>query len=233
MRLSVVIPVYNEKKTLFEIIRRVLASPIQLERELVLIDDCSRDGTRALYPRLGEEFPGADIRLIQHELNQGKGAALRTGFAAATGDIILVQDADLEYDPNDYPKLVEPILDGRADVVYGSRYLTGDVHRVMNFWHTMGNKILTSLSNMFTNLYLTDMETCYKVFRAEVIKGIQIKSDRFGVEPEVTAKVARGRWRVYEVGISYHGRSYGEGKKITWRDGVRAIYCIVRFAFSD
>lgn len=233
MLLSVVIPVYNEKETLFEIIRQVLASPVQLEREIVLVDDCSTDGTHELYPQLEQKFPNARIRLVRHKFNQGKGAALRTGYAEAQGDIILVQDADLEYDPKDYPKLVQPILDGKADVVYGSRYLTGDVHRVMFYWHTMGNKLLTLLSNMFTNLYLTDMETCYKVFKAEVIKSIELKSDRFGVEPEVTAKVARGGWRVFEVGISYAGRSYGEGKKITWRDGMKAIFCIVRFAFAD
>ena len=233
MLLSVVIPVYNEKETLFEIIRQVLASPVQLEREIVLVDDCSTDGTRELYPQIEQKFPNARIRLVKHKFNQGKGAALRTGYAEAQGDIILVQDADLEYDPMDYPKLVQPILDGKADVVYGSRYLTGDVHRVMFYWHTMGNKLLTLLSNMFTNLYLTDMETCYKVFKAEVIKSIKLKSDRFGVEPEVTAKVARGGWRVFEVGISYAGRSYGEGKKITWRDGLKALFCIVRYAFAD
>ncbi len=233
MLLSIVIPVYNEKGTLFEIIRQVLASPIGIERELVLVDDCSTDGTRALYPQLGEKFPGARIRVIEKNVNQGKGAALRTGFAAAAGDIIIVQDADLEYDPNDYPKLLQPILDGKADVVYGSRFAGGGAHRVLSFWHTVGNRFLTLLSNMFTNLNLTDMETCYKVFRAEVIKGLTLKCDRFGIEPEVTAKIARGGWRVYEVGISYSGRSYGEGKKITWRDGCKAILAIVRFAFTD
>ena len=233
MLLSVVIPVYNEEKTLFEIIRRVLAAPIDIDREVILVDDCSRDGTRELYPKLETEFPGAKFRLAMHEVNQGKGAALRTGYALATGDIILVQDADLEYSPNDYPKLLNPILDGRADVVYGSRFIGGDEHRVLYFWHSVGNKFLTLLSNMFTDLNLTDMETCYKVFRADVIKSIRIKSNRFGVEPEVTAKVARGRWRIYEVGISYSGRSYEEGKKITWRDGLRAIWSILRFALSD
>ena len=233
MLLSVVIPVYNEKKTLFEIIRRVLAAPIDIDRELILVDDCSRDGTRELYPKLEQEFPGVKFRVELHTVNQGKGAALRTGYRIATGDIILVQDADLEYSPNDYPKLLKPILDGRADVVYGSRFIGGDEHRVLYFWHSVGNKFLTLLSNMFTDLNLTDMETCYKVFRAEVIKKIEIKSNRFGVEPEVTAKVARGRWRIYEVGISYSGRSYEEGKKITWRDGLHALWAIVRFAFSD
>ncbi|MCG3125659.1 MAG: Undecaprenyl-phosphate mannosyltransferase [Phycisphaerae bacterium] len=233
MLLSVVIPVYNEKDTLFEIIRRVLNAPVDLEREIVLVDDCSRDGTQELYPLLDAKFPGARIRVIKHAVNQGKGAALRTGYQQAHGDIVLVQDADLEYDPSDYPKLLKPILDGRADVVYGSRFVGGDEHRVLYFWHSVGNKVLTLLSNMFTNLNLTDMETCYKVFRREVIRSINIKSNRFGVEPEVTAKVARGGWRVYEVGISYSGRAYEEGKKITWKDGVKAIFCIVRYAFAD
>ena len=233
MLLSIVIPVYNEKDTLFEIIRRVLDSPIDLERELVLVDDCSTDGTRDLYPQLEQKFPNARFRLIKKEVNQGKGAALRTGFAEAQGDIIMVQDADLEYDPNDYPVLLKPILDGKADVVYGSRFAGGEAHRVLYFWHSVGNRFLTTLSNMFTNLNLTDMETCYKVFRAEVIKGLKLRCDRFGIEPEMTAKVARGGWRIYEVGISYDGRTYGEGKKITWRDGCKAIFAILRFAFSD
>jgi len=233
MLLSIVIPVYNEKKTLFEIIRRVLASPIDAQRELILVDDYSTDGTRDLYSQLPAEFPDADIRVVLHERNQGKGAALRTGFANIRGDVVLIQDADLEYDPAEYPKLLAPIVDGRADVVYGSRFIGGDAHRVLYFWHYVGNRALTLLSNMFTDLNLTDMETCYKVFRAEVLKPIRIRSDRFGVEPELTAKVARGRWRVYEVGISYSGRSYEEGKKITWRDGVRAVITIVRFAFTD
>jgi len=233
MLLTVVIPVYNERQTLLEIIRRVLDAPIEIDRELVLVDDRSTDGTLELYPQLETEFPGADIRVFRHQVNQGKGAALRTGYREARGDIVLVQDADLEYSPNDYPKLLKPILDGRADVVYGSRFIGGDEHRVLYFWHSVGNKFLTLLSNMFTDLNLTDMETCYKVFKAEVIKGITIKSNRFGVEPEVTAKVARGRWRVYEVGISYSGRSYEEGKKITWRDGLKALFAILRFAFND
>lgn len=233
MLLSIVVPVYNEKGTLFEILGRVLASPVEMEREIVLVDDFSRDGTRDLYRELPQRFPGANIRVILHEVNQGKGAALRTGFAQARGDVVLVQDADLEYDPREYPKLLRPILDGRADVVFGSRFVGGDEHRVLYFWHSMGNRFLTMLSNMFTDLNLTDMETCYKVFRAEVLRGIRIRSDRFGVEPELTAKVARGRWRIYEVGISYSGRSYEEGKKITWKDGVKAIYAIIRFAFAD
>ena len=233
MLLSVVIPVFNEKDTLLEIIRRVLASPIEMDRELVLVDDCSTDGTLELYPQLARKFPNANIRVFKHEVNQGKGAALRTGYAEATGDIILVQDDDLEYDTDQSPKLLKPILDGRADVVYGSRFVGGDEHRVLYFWHSVGNRFLTTLSNIFTNLNLTDMETCYKVFKSEVIKSITIKSDRFGVEPEVTAKVARGGWRIYEVGISYSGRSYEEGKKITWKDGVQAIYCIIRYAVAD
>jgi glycosyltransferase involved in cell wall biosynthesis len=233
MLLSIVIPVYNERDTLLELIRRVLAVPLEIDRELVLVDDCSTDGTRELYPQLGQEFPDATIRVFEHNVNQGKGAALRTGYRQVKGDIVVVQDADLEYDPNDYPKLLQPILDGRADVVYGSRFLRGDERRVLGFWHTYGNKFLTLLSNMFTNLNLTDMETCYKVFKAEVIRGIEIKSNRFGVEPEVTAKVAKGNWRIYEVGISYQGRSYAEGKKIGWRDGLKAVFAIIRFAFAD
>ncbi len=233
MLLSIVIPVYNEKDTLCELIRRVLDAPVPIERELIVVDDCSKDGTRELYPTLAQRFPNARIRVLQHEVNRGKGAALRTGFAQVQGDFVIVQDADLEYDPRDYPKLLKPLLDGRADVVYGSRFVGGDEHRVLYFWHYVGNRFLTLLSNMFTNLNLTDMETCYKVFRAEVLRGMKLKSDRFGIEPEVTAKVARGRWRVYEVGISYSGRSYEEGKKITWKDGLKAIYSIVRYALAD
>ena len=233
MLLSVVIPVFNERDTLLEIIRRVLASPIEIDRELVVVDDCSNDGTLELYAQLARKFPNAAIRVFKHEINQGKGAALRTGYAQASGDIIIVQDGDLEYDPGQYPKLLKPILDGRADVVYGSRFVGGDEHRVLYFWHSVGNRFLTLLSNIFTNLNLTDMETCYKVFKSEVIKGITIKSNRFGVEPEVTAKVARGGWRIYEVGISYSGRSYEEGKKITWKDGAAALYCIIRYAVAD
>jgi len=233
MLLSIVMPVYNERQSLLECIRRVLAAPVELERELIVVDDCSTDGTRELYERLPQEFPGANIRVIQHEVNRGKGAALRTGFLHVRGDIVLIQDADLEYNPEEYPRLLKPILDGRADVVYGSRFVGGEAHRVLYFWHYAGNRFLTLLSNMFTDLNLTDMETCYKVFRAEVIRRIKISSDRFGVEPELTAKVARGHWRVYEVGISYSGRSYEEGKKITWKDGLKAIFAIIRFAFVD
>lgn len=229
MLLSIVMPVYNEKNTLFEIIRRVLDAPVEIDREIVLVDDCSQDGTLDLYPQLEHKFPNARIRVVKHTANQGKGAALRTGFAEARGEILLVQDADLEYDPREYPKLLRPILDGRADVVYGSRFVGGEEHRVLYFWHYLGNKFLTLLSNMFTNLNLTDMETCYKVFRREVIQGITIESKRFGVEPEITAKVAKGKWRIFEVPISYYGRTYEEGKKITWRDGVRAVFTIIKF----
>jgi glycosyltransferase involved in cell wall biosynthesis len=233
MLLTIVMPVYNERKTLFEIIQRVLNAPVDIEKEIILVDDCSKDGTLELYPELPTRFPGANIRLLKHTVNQGKGAAVRTGFAAARGDIVVVQDSDLEYDPCDYPKLLKPILDGRADVVYGSRFVGGDEHRVLYFWHYVANRFLTLLSNMFTNLNLTDMETCYKVFRGEVLRNIRLRSDRFGIEPEITAKVARGRWRVYEVGISYSGRTYEEGKKITWKDGVQALYYIVRYALAD
>jgi len=233
MLLSIVMPVYNEKTTLVEIIRRVLNAPVELDREIILVDDCSTDGTQELYPQLERLFPNAKIRVFKHTVNQGKGAALRTGFAEARGDIIIIQDSDLEYDPRDYPKLLKPILDGRADVVYGSRFVGGDEHRVLYFWHYVGNRFLTTLSNMFTNLNLTDMETCYKVFRSAVIRNMRLRSNRFGIEPELTAKVARGRWRVYEVGISYSGRSYEEGKKITWKDGLKAIFAILRYAIAD
>ncbi len=233
MRLSIVIPVFNEKNTLAEIVKRAICAEVNMAKEIILVDDFSTDGTRDLYEPIRRSFPDADVRVLFHERNQGKGAALRTGFAEVTGDIVLIQDADLEYDPRDYPKLLAPILEGRADVVYGSRFSGGEPHRVLYFWHMVGNKFLTLLSNAFTNLNLTDMETCYKVFRADVLKTIRIKSNRFGVEPELTAKIAKGKWRVYEVGISYAGRDYREGKKITWRDGVRAIFSIVRFRLAD
>jgi glycosyltransferase involved in cell wall biosynthesis len=223
-RLSVVIPVYNEKPTLLELVKRV--ESVDIDKEIVLVDDCSTDGTRDLLASL-EGTPG--VRVFYQERNQGKGAALRRGFGEASGEIVLIQDADLEYDPEEYPKLVRPILDGRADVVYGSRFVGSDAHRVLYFWHSVGNRALTMLSNMFTNLNLTDMETCYKVFRREVLASFEIEEPRFGVEPEITAKVAKGRWRVYEVGISYSGRTYEEGKKIGWRDGVRAIVCILKY----
>ena len=229
MKLSVVIPVYNEKDTLEEIVRRVQATPY--DKELIIVDDASTDGSREILQRLAREAD--NIRAFYHDRNQGKGAALRTGFQHVTGDIVLIQDADLEYNPADYPALLEPIQRGVADVVYGSRLIGAAPHRVLFFWHYVGNKVVTTLSNMFTNLNLSDMETCYKVFKAEVIKDIQIKSNRFGVEPELTAKIARKRCRIYEVPISYDGRDYQAGKKITWRDGIAALYYIIRFSFWD
>jgi len=232
-KLTIVIPVYNESQTLEEIVRRVFEVDIPLAKEVVLIDDFSTDGTRDLFDKIVEEYSGREIQVVLHDRNQGKGAALRTGFATATGDVLLIQDADLEYNPSDYPRLLQPILDGRADVVYGSRFVGGDAHRVHLFWHMVGNRLLTLFSNMMTNVNLTDMETCYKVFRTEVVKNVAIKSDRFGFEPEITAKMARARRRMYEVGISYAGRSYDEGKKITWWDGVKAITSILYFKFFD
>jgi glycosyltransferase involved in cell wall biosynthesis len=228
MKLSVVIPVYNEKSTVEEIIRRVQTVDVGLVKEIVVVDDGSTDGTREILRRLSAE----DVRVVLHEKNTGKGGALRTGFSEAGGDIVLVQDADLEYDPREYPKLLAPILEGRADVVYGSRFLGGP-HRVLYFWHSVGNRLLTMFSNMASNLNLTDMETCYKVFRREVLRKIRLKSGRFGIEPEITIKVAKLNCRVYEVPISYAGRDYSEGKKIGWKDGVAAIFHIVRFRFFD
>jgi glycosyltransferase involved in cell wall biosynthesis len=236
---SVVIPVYNERDTLREILRRVRAVPVPTQ--IILVDDGSTDGTRALLEGLAAEQP--DLTVAFHDRNRGKGAALRTGFGRARGQIVLVQDADLEYDPAQYPQLIQPIVEGVADVVYGSRFI-GESHRVLNYWHSLANRFLTQLSNVFTNLNLTDMEVCYKVFRREVIQGIALRSDRFGFEPEVTAKVARfvmparegrpaRRCRVYEMPVSYNGRDYKEGKKIGWKDGVQALYCIVRYAFAD
>jgi len=226
MRLSVVIPVFNEVRTIEAVIRAVEAVPLQMERELVVVDDASTDGTRE---KLHELSSRDGIRVLYHESNAGKGAALRTGFAAATGDIVLVQDADLEYDPMEYPKLLAPILAGKADVVYGSRFSGGESHRVLYFWHAMGNKFLNLLSNMFTNLNMTDMEVCYKVFRKGILDKVHLEEDRFGFEPEVTAKIAKLRCRIYEVGISYSGRTYPEGKKIGWKDGFRAVWCILKY----
>ena len=225
MRLSVIIPCYNELKTLRQILETVRQAPYP-DKEIVLVDDCSTDGTREL---IRNELGAFVDKVIYHDVNRGKGAALATGIQAATGDVLIIQDADLEYDPNEYPQVIEPIMQDKADVVFGSRFVGSAPHRVLYFWHRVGNGMLTLLSNMFTNLNLTDMETCYKAFRREVIQGIEIKENRFGFEPEITAKVARLGCRIYEVGISYHGRTYAEGKKINWRDGFRAIYCILKY----
>jgi glycosyltransferase involved in cell wall biosynthesis len=222
--LTVVVPCYNEEATIETLLGQVLASP--WVAEVVVVDDGSRDRSREILASI----VNSRVRVILHDANQGKGAALRTGFRHATSDYVIVQDADLEYDPSEYATVLEPLLTNRADVVFGSRFLSGRPHRVLYFWHSMGNKFLTLMSNMFTDLNLTDMETCYKCFRREVIQSIEIEEDRFGFEPEITAKLARGRWRIYEVGISYSGRTYDEGKKIGWRDGVRAVYCIVRYS---
>jgi glycosyltransferase involved in cell wall biosynthesis len=229
MKLSIVIPVYNEKATLEEIFRLVQATPF--DKEIIAVDDASTDGSGEILTRLAQQYD--NVKAFYHQRNQGKGAALRTGFAQVTGDVVIIQDADLEYRPADYPSLLEPIEQDVADVVYGTRLVGGRPHRVLFFWHYLGNRAVTTLSNIFTNLNLSDMEVGYKVFRAEVLKGIQLRSDRFGVEPELTAKIAKKRWRIYEVPIQYHGRDYTEGKKITWRDGIAAIYHIIRFKFSD
>jgi len=226
-RLSVVIPVYNERATIEELLKRVQAVP--LDKEIVIVDDGSTDGTRELLAGLAAA--DGSVQVFLQPANRGKGAALRRGFAEARGAVVLIQDADLEYDPTDYPTLLGPIERGVADVVFGSRFLGGP-HRVLFFWHSVGNWVLTTLSNMLTNVNLTDVWTCYKVFRAEVLRAITLKEDRFGFEAEVTAKVARGRWRIYEVPISYHGRTYAEGKKITWKDGVRGVWCTLRYGLG-
>ena len=224
MKLSIVIPCYNEKDTILQIIEKVKASP--LDKEIIIVDDCSTDGTREI---LRTQVAHQVDRIIYHERNQGKGAALRSGFAAVQGDIVIVQDADLEYDPAEYEKLIQPILEGKADVVYGSRVRGGLTHSVSYYWLAQANKFLTWLSNIFTNINLTDLETCYKVFRREIIQSITIEENHFGVEPEITAKIAKMKCRIYEVGISYYGRLYGAGKKIGWKDGVRAIWCILKY----
>lgn len=230
LRLSVVIPIYNERDTLEEILRRVRAE--RIPKEIILVDDGSRDGTREILARLeGQE----DLKIVYHDRNRGKGAAITTGFKHCTGDIVIIQDADLEYSPEEYARLIQPIVEGQADVVYGSRFLGDSAHRVLYYWHYLGNRMLTTASNLFTNLNLTDMETCYKVFRREVIEAIAptLKQCRFGIEPELTAKIARRKCRVYEVAIGYAGRTYEEGKKIGWRDGVKALWCILRYSRWD
>jgi glycosyltransferase involved in cell wall biosynthesis len=231
-KLSVIIPAYNEAKTIHHILNKVAAVQLinNIEKEVVIVNDCSTDDTKQAIETYisSQKLPG--FVLVNHETNKGKGAALHTGIEKATGDFIIIQDADLEYDPAEYNILLKPVIDGFADVVYGSRFMGGNPHRILFFWHSIGNKVLTSLSNMFTNLNLTDMETCYKLFRADIIKGIKLKEKRFGFEPEVTAKISRQpNIRIYEVGISYYGRTYAEGKKINWKDGFRAIYCILKY----
>lgn len=229
MKLSVVMPVYNEEKTLRQVVASVFATGMNIE--LLCVDDGSRDGSRGVLEGLATEYPG--LRVFCQPRNMGKGAALRRGIQEATGDFVIIQDADLEYDPNEYSKVLEPLEKGMADVVYGSRFLGGGPHRVLYFWHSAGNWMLTLLSNMLTDLNLTDMETCYKAFRREVLQAIPLEEDRFGFEPEITVKIAKRRLRVYEVGISYWGRTYEEGKKIGWRDGVRALWCLIKYSFRD
>jgi glycosyltransferase involved in cell wall biosynthesis len=228
MKLSVVMPVYNEAATIREIVARVLAAPY--DKELIIVDDGSTDGTRELLKAMEQE---PNVRVLYHDRNRGKGAALRTGFAHVTGDVVIIQDADLEYDPRDYPKLLEPLEDGRADVVYGSRFLGCGPHRVLLFWHFVGNRFLTLLANAVNDLNLSDMETCYKAFRAEILQWLKIKSNGFTFEPEFTAKVAKRRLRIYEVSVSYSGRTYAEGKKITWKDGLATLWAIIRFRLFD
>jgi len=225
MKVSIVIPCYNEKNTIEKIVEAVRSAPLE-SREIIVVDDCSQDGTQAV---LKEKISQMVDEVIYHPVNRGKGAALRSGFAAASGDIILVQDADLEYSPDDYPVLLDPLISGKADAVFGSRFMGGRPHRVLFFWHMVGNRFLTLLSNMFTNLNLTDMETGYKAFRAPLIKSILLEEDRFGIEPEIVAKLARSGCRIYEVGISYNGRNYSEGKKVNWKDGIRAAYAIMKY----
>jgi len=232
MKLSIVVPAYNEAKTIHEILDRVREVQLiqEIAKEVIIVNDCSTDDTDKVVADYIQKHPDTDIRFLEHAVNKGKGAALHTGIANASGDFLIIQDADLEYDPEEYNILLKPMVDGHADVVYGSRFVSGNPHRILFFWHTIGNRFLTFLSNMFTNLNLSDMETCYKLFRREIIQSLQLNEKRFGFEPEVTAKISRiPRIRIYEVGISYYGRTYEEGKKIGWKDGMRAIYCIFKY----
>lgn len=231
-KLSIVIPCYNEAKTIHRILDKVNAVKFigNIEKEIILVNDCSKDGTKEVLENYVADHPSSNYRLLHHEINKGKGAALHTGIKHATGEYLIIQDADLEYNPEEINLLIQPVVDGFADVVYGSRFIGGRPHRILFFWHTIGNKILTQLSNMLNNLNLTDMETCYKLFKREVIQGLTLNENRFGFEPEVTAKISRvPKIRIYEVGISYYGRTYEEGKKINWKDGFRALYCILRY----
>jgi glycosyltransferase involved in cell wall biosynthesis len=230
--LSVVVPAYNEARTIHIILEKLRDSPsvFNVSKELIVVNDCSKDDTHVAVERFIQANPGFNIRLIDHEVNQGKGAAIRTGIKFATGDYVIIQDADLEYDPKEFDLLLKPLLEDVADIVYGSRFLGGGAHRILFFWHSIGNRMLTTLSNMFTNMNLTDMETCYKMFKREIVQSVTLKENRFGFEPEVTARISRiPKIRIYEVGISYYGRTYAEGKKINWKDGFRAIYCIIKY----
>ena len=235
MKLSVIVPAYNEEKTILNVLEKLKSIELigGFQREIVVVNDCSSDNTEGMVQKFITDNPFVEISYFRHEINQGKGAALHTGIRKASGDYIIVQDADLEYDPEEFNILLKPVINGFADVVYGSRFMGGRPHRILFFWHTIGNKFLTFLSNMFTNLNLTDMETCYKLFRADLLKGLVLKENRFGFEPEVTAKISKIRKiRIYEVGVSYYGRTYDEGKKINWKDGFRALYCIIRYGLG-
>jgi glycosyltransferase involved in cell wall biosynthesis len=236
MKLSIIVPAYNEEKTIWSVLEKLKSVELisGFQKEIVVVNDCSKDNTESVAQQFIGENPGLEISYFRHEYNQGKGAALHTGIRKATGDYIIVQDADLEYDPQEFNILLKPVVDGFADVVYGSRFMGGKPHRILFFWHTLGNKFLTFLSNMCTNLNLTDMETCYKLFRADLLKSLSLVENRFGFEPEVTAKISKiPKIRIYEVGVSYYGRTYEEGKKINWKDGFRAIYCILRYGLGN